>query len=135
MSSDNKTGDCSILIVDDEPAMLNVYKKILEEEGYCVKTASSRTEALEILGTFTPRILFLDCRMGGMTNALFKQEVEKIQGPQPQTRLIGFSSYSEHSTFAREMQALLGEFFEKPDDIDEFLNLVRQLCFGEDKAS
>src|SRR5438046_10175427 len=37
----------SILIVDDDPAILNSFKEILEPEGYNVDTAQTGSEALE----------------------------------------------------------------------------------------
>src|SRR5207245_11056125 len=37
----------SILIVDDEPGILNSFKEILEPEGYRVDTAQTGSEALE----------------------------------------------------------------------------------------
>ena len=39
----------SILIVDDEPAILNSLSKILEDEGYQVAMAKSGHEALKML--------------------------------------------------------------------------------------
>src|SRR5437879_8192734 len=37
----------SILIVDDDPGILNSFKEILEPEGYDVDTAQTGSEALE----------------------------------------------------------------------------------------
>jgi len=126
----NHPADCAILIVDDEVHLLGLYQQILEDEGYVVKTASTRTAAVEILKNYTPRFIFLDCRMGGMSNAAFKHEVDKIQAGKDRSRIVGFSSFSPDSTFAEEMRTTLDGFVEKPNDLDGFLEAVKGLCFN-----
>jgi len=116
-----------ILIVDDDKSLLDLYKSILVDEGYAVEVASSRDQALTLLDTFLPDLILLDCRMGGMSNGEFKKQVEIFQRRSPQTRLIGFSSFSAQSIYADEMRALFGEFSEKPSDLDDFLATVKGL--------
>ena len=55
-----------ILVVDDEKEYQDVYKMILEDEGYSVDTASSGTEALSILGKNSYNLVLADLIMEGM---------------------------------------------------------------------
>lgn len=120
---------CSILIVDDEVALLSIYKKLLEEEGYHAWTASTRDSAIAWLEQNPPpTLLLLDSRMGGMSNEDFVEKVKAIQGGVLKTRIIGFSSFSHKSSFGKEMRDVLGEFMEKPDDINDFLESINKLC-------
>lgn len=59
-------GDETILVVDDEPALLEVASEILTELGYKVLTAKDGTEAMNILGTETGvDLVFSDVIMPG----------------------------------------------------------------------
>ena len=54
-----------ILIVDDEPSILDMLRFQLEFENYIVYTAANAKEALETLSYF-PDIILLDINMDGM---------------------------------------------------------------------
>jgi CheY-like chemotaxis protein len=55
-----------ILVVDDEPAILDLFREYLVDQGLEVVTAQSGPEALDRLGTDKPDLMFLDMRMPGM---------------------------------------------------------------------
>jgi len=122
--------ECPVLIVDDEPDMTSVYRSVLEDDGYPVRTAASREEALEILKTFRAALIFLDCRMTGMSLQEFKAALGELQKNEPASRVVGFSSFSPHSAFATEMRELFGDFVEKPHDLDQFLQAIKSRCQG-----
>jgi len=52
-----------VLIVDDEPKILNVVSAYLEKEGYQVFTASNGKEALELAERKSPDLIILDLRL------------------------------------------------------------------------
>ena len=58
----------------------------------------------------------------------FKKAVDALLADGPRPRMIGFSSFSEQSSFAGEMRLLFGEFMEKPSELDQFLDQVKKLC-------
>ena len=69
-----------ILVVDDEKEYQDVYKMILEDEGYSVDTTSSGTEALSILGKHSYNLVLADLIMEGMNGiTLLKQIKEKYK--------------------------------------------------------
>jgi two-component system response regulator VicR len=55
-----------IMVVDDEPDLLEVVKLILESDGYQVVTASSGQEALNIIEKEKPDLVLLDIIMPKM---------------------------------------------------------------------
>lgn len=57
-----------ILLVDDEPSILDLLKLQFESEGYAVYTARNASEALDRL-SHTPDLILLDINMSG-TNGL-----------------------------------------------------------------
>lgn len=50
----------TILVVDDEPNIVELAKLYLEQEGYRVETAGSGSDALAKLGTVKPALIVLD---------------------------------------------------------------------------
>lgn len=55
-----------VLVVDDEPNILQFLELGLVNEGYEVVTAQDGQEAIEISDTFTPHVVILDVMMPGM---------------------------------------------------------------------
>jgi len=55
-----------ILLVDDEPNILQFLEIGLINEGYQVSTAQDGTEALELAESFAPHVVILDVMMPGM---------------------------------------------------------------------
>jgi len=53
----------SVLIVDDEPTIVEMAKLILQDEGYTVFTANSAELAIKRLGVITPSVILLDVNM------------------------------------------------------------------------
>ncbi|MEL6347655.1 MAG: response regulator [Myxococcota bacterium] len=54
----------TILVVDDDPMQRDVVRRLLEADGYTVKTASSAAQALAC--SWTPDVLLSDVQMPGM---------------------------------------------------------------------
>ena len=52
-----------ILVVDDEQILTELYQKMLEDEGYEVKTASDGQEALNVVEEFKPDLVVMDVKM------------------------------------------------------------------------
>ncbi len=61
-----KKKDIRILLVDDEPDVIEIIKYNLEQEGYNVKTASNGKEALKKAQKNTPHLIIIDVMMPEM---------------------------------------------------------------------
>ena len=61
-----KKKDIRILLVDDEPDIIEIIKYNLEQEGYNVKTASNGKEALKKANKSTPHLIIMDVMMPEM---------------------------------------------------------------------
>ncbi len=55
-----------ILVVDDEPTIVNTVSAYLEREGFAVHTALDGSTALEIARSFQPDLIVLDIMLPGM---------------------------------------------------------------------
>jgi len=61
------TPPARILVVDDEPQVLELVRCLLEEEGHEVSTAAGGAEALDLIGLSRPDLVILDLMMPGMS--------------------------------------------------------------------
>ena len=55
-----------ILVVDDEPNIVNILRSNLEREGYSVLAAYDGEEALKLASTRDPDLILLDCMLPGL---------------------------------------------------------------------
>ena len=53
-------GKAKILVIDDEPSILNVVTAYLRSEGYDYQTAGDGVDGLSLIKTFSPDLIILD---------------------------------------------------------------------------
>ena len=110
-----------LLIVDDEPDILEFLQIILEEEGYEVVT-SDKGEYLEQLHNGgLPHLILVDVLLSGKDG----REIVKYLKSQQETRHIPIIMFSAHpSAEATARQAGADDFLAKPFPIDALLAKV-----------
>ena len=72
-----KKKDIRILLVDDEPDVIEIIRYNLEQEGYSVKIASNGVEALKKAYKKTPHLILMDVMMPKMDGIEACQEIRK----------------------------------------------------------
>ena len=66
-----------VLIVDDEPAICELYKRALDPKKFLVDTAGSGAEAIQAAGQNSYDFIFLDLKMPGMNGVETFKELKK----------------------------------------------------------
>ncbi len=66
-----------VLLVDDEPHVTEALKRVLREEAYDIRTASSARTALQILAREAVDVVVSDERMPGMSGSEFLATVRR----------------------------------------------------------
>lgn len=69
----------TVLIVDDDDAVLESMKLILEDEGYCVNTAVDGERMHKMIIKALPDLIILDYRLPEKSGALLAKELKKQQ--------------------------------------------------------
>jgi response regulator RpfG family c-di-GMP phosphodiesterase len=87
---DNNIMNYKILIVDDEPANLRLLERLFRRE-YQVITASSGSEALELLELHDVALIISDQRMPGMTGIEFLKRAADLRPPTVRIILTGYT--------------------------------------------
>jgi two-component system alkaline phosphatase synthesis response regulator PhoP len=102
-----------ILIVDDEPDIIEILKYNLNNEGYDVKSANDGKKAVEKAKKFIPDIILLDVMMPGMDGIEACKEIKKISSLS-NTRIIFLSARSEDFTQIAAFDAGADDYVTKP---------------------
>jgi CheY-like chemotaxis protein len=117
-----------VLVVDDDPDILQTLALCLSTEGYRVLMAANGQEALRVLESDRPACILLDLMMPVMDGWQFVAEIEK-RGMRGSPLLI-LSADRAVQGHAAKLRA--DSFLAKPFDLDELLVKVSQLTGGPD---
>lgn len=117
-------GTGTILVVDDEQAVRNLARKVLERYGYKVLLADGGTAAINTFKRHPGDIslVILDASMPGMSGAETFPELRKVR---PEVRILVSSGYSEIETMKAFPGPRVSGFIQKPYSSRELAETVR----------
>jgi len=114
----------TLLLVDDEPAILSALKRLLRRENMQVLTANSGAEGLEMLASHGVGVVISDARMPEMDGAEFLGKVRQMY---PDTVRIILSGYTDLKAVTSAVnRGELFKFLTKPWDDVELLDTIRE---------
>jgi PAS domain S-box-containing protein len=115
----------TILVIDDETAVLEAVTDILEGSGWQVLTASSGPAGLEIYREEQDNIdlILLDLTMPGMTG---EETFRRLRHLNAQARVLLSSGYNEIEATNRFVGKGLVGFIQKPYNAQQLQTIVRQ---------
>ncbi len=121
----------TILIVDDEPDILESLASLLEGRipDTNIQTAEDAEVALEWLSGNSADVIVSDFRMPGLTGLEFLQEALVRHGPQNAILLTAFDERRAAVDAAR--RGIVRRFFMKPPDVAELIAGVEELLRPE----
>lgn len=122
-------GNETLLVVEDEEALLAMAKVVLEASGYRILTAQDGLEALEVYQKHRDEIALVLTDIGlpklGGDQLFF--ELKKLN---PAVRVILASGYIEAQAKSEILKAGVRDFVQKPYDAVELLKKVRETIDG-----
>jgi CheY-like chemotaxis protein len=116
----------TILCVDDNQDLLDLYEMLFARENYQVTTACSGRDAIGILSKQSFDIVLSDIRMPNGTGIELLEYVQaNLPSPKPHVVLItGYAEFTEEEVRRRGGKGLLV----KPADVQGIVGRVRDLC-------
>jgi PAS domain S-box-containing protein len=120
-------GSETVLLVEDEPAMLSLVTVMLERMGYTVVTAGSAAEALRIAERRTIDVLVTDLVMPGMNG---RDLAERLLTIRPDLPRIFMSGYPDGTISARYPVETGAYFLAKPFTLNDLATTVRKALGG-----
>jgi two-component system, chemotaxis family, chemotaxis protein CheY len=121
-----RAGERLVLVVDDDPDILQTLGLCLTTEGYRVLMAANGKEALDLLENERPSVILLDLMMPVMDGWQFVAELEH-RGRRDVPLLI---LSADRSVQGHAEQLRANGHLAKPFDLDELLGKVQQLSTG-----
>jgi DNA-binding NtrC family response regulator len=119
-----KARPITLLIVDDEPAIVKALQRIVRDEGYRVLTALDGEEALRLVASESVDVVLADMDMPGMTGLDLMVRL-RLNHPSAVRLLL-----TGRGTLAAAVGAIndgeVYRFMTKPWDIDELREVLRQ---------
>jgi CheY-like chemotaxis protein len=119
-------GNATILLVDDEEAVVAVIKRILEQSGYKVMTAGDGLEAIELYKQHSDiiKLVLLDLIMPKMDGDEAFLELMRLN---PDIQVVISSGYSQDIVSERFSTKAPAGFVQKPYRAAELLGIVREV--------
>jgi DNA-binding NtrC family response regulator len=112
-----------ILVADDEPNMLDLFKKVLGKEGYQVVAASSGEEAVQKLDTERFDLLISDLKMPGLSGFDLLKKAKSVNPTMP---CILLTAYGTIDSAVAAMKEGAYDYLTKPVNNDEITLTVKK---------
>ena len=119
----------TILIVDDEPSVLEVVGNLVRNEGYEVEVAGSGEDALNLLTHREFDLILTDLMMPGITGW---QVLEVAKQKYPGIKVIVFTGFVDEEGEAILIDRKADGFLTKPIDVPLMQSLLTSLLLGDD---
>lgn len=113
----------SILIIDDDEAILSSLAAVLNNVGYAVETKTSAQEALSLLNSRTFDILIVDLKMPTVDGLEFLQQIRPLG---ISATIIVMSAYGNTQIALQAIQMGATDYIAKPFNPEELLFTIRK---------
>ncbi len=112
-----------LLVVDDDPFLLDSLKRLLESEGYCISTAASGDEALLSLSAKEPCLAVLDVSLPDFDGMTLCRRIRKHW----QFPILILSARSDATSKVSGLELGADDYLTKPFDPGELVARIRAL--------
>ncbi len=116
-----------ILVVDDEDGVVSAYEAVLRYEGYAVITASTSSEALQLLERWRPDLVLLDIRLGNRDPADGLDVLRQMRARVPGVKVVMVSAYLDRATRDRAVEAGALACWTKPITLMALVERTREV--------
>lgn len=112
-----------ILVVDDDPDILEALKVMLEDQGFSVETASNGNILQFLNSTNLPSMIILDVLLSGMDGREIAESLRKKE----ETKDVPIVMISANPGAAKDcVKRGANEFLAKPFEIDDLIEVVHK---------
>ncbi len=119
----------TILIVEDEEIMLNLYEIVLEKEGFHTKVAKHGADAIEKIAQYQPDLVLLDIRMPYLNGIdvcrAVRERASKFELP-----IIVVTAYADAEIRRIALAAGANVYLTKPIKLPEIIRHIKELLPG-----
>jgi len=113
----------TILVVDDEKEICDLFQDTLTQEGYQVLTATNGKEAVSLGKQNRFDLALLDIKMPGMDGIEVFQKLKKVK---KDMQVIMLTGYGNLKTAKEAMRLGAYDYLTKPFDFELVKNIIRE---------
>jgi putative two-component system response regulator len=124
--ADARRSTTRVLVVDDEPAVAEVLRRLLVKEGYSVDVCNDGQEALNAMSSVRPHLVLCDVNMPGVTGIEVCRRL-KQDASYRLTPVVMVTGQAQREARLEGLEAGADDFLAKPVDPQELLIRVRSL--------
>lgn len=119
--------EVKVLVVDDQPVIVEQLSEFLQTKGYTCVTALSTDEAIEhYVADPTIGLLICDLHMPDRDGIELVRALKEINGSQRTFEAIMLTGRAEKQDLIRAIREGFADYYQKPMDLDELLAGVRR---------
>jgi DNA-binding NtrC family response regulator len=115
----------SVLVVDDEPEIVDLLRELLQAAGYQVLVAMSGMEGIRLYAERHPSAVLLDIRLPDIDGV---RALKEIRRRDPLGRVAILTALGQSDLIRQAMAAGAADYLLKPLDVPRVLDTVADLC-------
>jgi DNA-binding response OmpR family regulator len=116
----------TVLLIDDDPIILDALRTILEQNSYRVLTAHDGAAGLKAAECDAPDVAIVDMMMPKQSGFLVIEKLKPPGATTPKIIMITANEGSRHRAYAEMLGA--DDYLRKPFSMELFLEAVTRLC-------
>jgi len=113
-----------ILIVDDEPGIVEEVSSFLAEEGYEIQTADTAGDGMRMFESFKPDLILLDMKLPDQPGMEILKLVKRVS---PATKVIVNTGYVDQKMIDEAEALGRDAFLQKPFNLERLLDEVERV--------
>jgi signal transduction histidine kinase/ActR/RegA family two-component response regulator len=112
-----------VLIVDDEPSVVEVFQEFLASQGYALSVAANGEEAVRMLPELKPEMILTDLNLPGLSGLEVMRAAKRVD---PEVCVVVVTGYASASTAIDALRQGAYDYVTKPFDLDDVFQIVER---------
>jgi signal transduction histidine kinase/DNA-binding response OmpR family regulator len=112
-----------VLIVDDEPSVVEVFQEFLASQGYALSIAGNGEEAVRMLPELKPEMILTDLNLPGLSGLEVMRAAKRVD---PEVCVVVVTGYASASTAIDALRQGAYDYVTKPFDLDDVFQIVER---------
>lgn len=108
----------TLLLVDDDQALLDVLTHAMQKRGFCVTTANSAESGFAIAKEDPPEYAVVDLKMGGNSGLVLVRQLAALEAG---TRIVVLTGFASIATAVEAIKLGATHYLAKPVDADDIV--------------
>jgi CheY-like chemotaxis protein len=122
----NAAGGKHVLVVDDNPELVQIYQELLQSQGYCVSTAGNGVQALKFISSAEVDAILCDLNMPELEGDMFYNAALHVR-PELGQRFIFITGNAGSPKYEPFLKKTGAQILCKPVPVKDLLEALERL--------